>query len=304
MAATAGATPAGLTRIPIPGAYWRENGPPLRELALRPASEDDELFLVDASGALNATERATALLARCLASSAQEPDSAVSVSSLGVGDREACLLHLRRLTLGDRIEAVMRCPVPDCGELMELVFSIDELLVPPGRHPRREHRLRVGDAANVLLVRFRLPTSGDLAAVASASGADAGRGADELLRRCVTGITQGGRSVPAERLDEAARAAISEAMAEADPQALVEMELTCPACGESAAVLFDSGAYLVAELEERAAQLLEEVHTLALHYHWAEAEILAMPEARRARYLALLGAGTAGLSAQLPVPTA
>lgn len=34
--------------------------------------------------------------------------------------------------------------------------------------------------------------------------------------------------------------------------------------------------------------LYKEVHHLAFHYHWAEAEILAMSRAKRRRYLALL----------------
>jgi hypothetical protein len=35
-------------------------------------------------------------------------------------------------------------------------------------------------------------------------------------------------------------------------------------------------------------RLYEEVHVLALHYHWAEAAILALPTTKRRRYLALL----------------
>jgi hypothetical protein len=34
--------------------------------------------------------------------------------------------------------------------------------------------------------------------------------------------------------------------------------------------------------------LFEEIHHLAYHYHWAEADILAMSRAKRRRYLALL----------------
>jgi hypothetical protein len=33
---------------------------------------------------------------------------------------------------------------------------------------------------------------------------------------------------------------------------------------------------------------MEEVHVLALHYHWSEAEILGLPGPKRRRYLALL----------------
>ena len=33
---------------------------------------------------------------------------------------------------------------------------------------------------------------------------------------------------------------------------------------------------------------MEEIHVLALHYHWSEAEILGLPSPKRQRYLALL----------------
>lgn len=46
-------------------------------------------------------------------------------------------------------------------------------------------------------------------------------------------------------------------------------------------------------------RLYEEVHVIALHYHWPEREILALPVSRRRRYLALLarhvGRGQEGL---------
>lgn len=39
---------------------------------------------------------------------------------------------------------------------------------------------------------------------------------------------------------------------------------------------------------------MEEVHVLALHYHWSEAEILSLPSSKRARYLALLARHVGG----------
>ena len=35
-------------------------------------------------------------------------------------------------------------------------------------------------------------------------------------------------------------------------------------------------------------RLYTEVHHLALHYHWSERDILALPRGRRQRYLGLL----------------
>ena len=48
---------------------------------------------------------------------------------------------------------------------------------------------------------------------------------------------------------------------------------------------FDVAAFLDGEMGARAARLLDEVHLLALSYHWSEAEILALPSDRRQDYL-------------------
>jgi hypothetical protein len=51
--------------------------------------------------------------------------------------------------------------------------------------------------------------------------------------------------------------------------------------------------FFLQELDERAAQLTQEVHTLALHYHWSEREIMQMPRRRRTRYLELVSGAVA-----------
>jgi hypothetical protein len=35
-------------------------------------------------------------------------------------------------------------------------------------------------------------------------------------------------------------------------------------------------------------RLYEEIHLLALHYHWSEAALLGLPRSKRRRYLALV----------------
>jgi hypothetical protein len=83
-------------------------------------------------------------------------------------------------------------------------------------------------------------------------------------------------------------AAVAEAMGRADPQAAAEIALTCPACAHRWTVAFDAGAFLWAEIQAWAQQILRDVHTLAAAYGWNEAEILALPPARRRAYLDLV----------------
>jgi hypothetical protein len=288
MAATVAGTPGGPTAFSLPGAIWLDEGPPLRELTLRPLGPEDELFALDSAATLGPTERANALLERCLVGSAAGPGL---MTRLSMGDREAALLCLRKLSVGDRLEAIVTCPASGCGALMELDLSVDHLLLGSAEEPLREYLAQVGVDGRTALVTFRLPTTADLAAASDASREDPDQGASDLLSRCVIRIVRAGRDVAPDSLDEAARDAISDAMADVDPQAVIELELTCPACGLGFTVPFDAGAYLVQEVDARAASLLEAIHALALHYHWSEQEILRLPPGRRERYLELIARG-------------
>jgi hypothetical protein len=75
-----------------------------------------------------------------------------------------------------------------------------------------------------------------------------------------------------------------EAMA---PSLFSELEGTCPVCGAVVTCNFDPLQYTLRELRDQAAFVYEDVCTIAHHTHWSEAEILALPTARRARYAEL-----------------
>jgi hypothetical protein len=127
--------------------------------------------------------------------------------------------------------------------------------------------------------------------------------AAELLAQCVIVARRGSDKVEATQLDEDARASIASAMAERDPQADIELDLTCPSCGFAFSVQFDAASFFLKELDTRAAALLSEVHALAFHYHWSEREILAMAPSRRERYLTLLADTLSGYAGGGYAPT-
>jgi hypothetical protein len=53
-------------------------------------------------------------------------------------------------------------------------------------------------------------------------------------------------------------------------------------------VLLDVGTYFAEEINHRLPYLYREVHLMAWHYHWSEAEILSMTRSHRKIYLDLL----------------
>jgi hypothetical protein len=125
------------------------------------------------------------------------------------------------------------------------------------------------------LLSFRLPTGADQEEVA--------RIADEnvrpwLLRRLTLEPEQLGE------IDEALLAEADAALEAVAPVIINQVQAECPECGATNSV--DLDPYRV--LARRSDDLLRQVHQIATHYHWSEAEILAMPRMRRQRYLDLI----------------
>ena len=219
-----------------------------------------------------------------LAVASQPEADEQSVTRLPLGRRDERLLRLRAVLAGDAIEAIATCPA--CGEQVEFSTQVNALvaLVPPG--PIAESQtLEYGD----IRVTWRPLDSGDMAnAAASASAADAERA---LLDRSVLSAIGPAGSIEPSRLPDAVRAAVSRAMAAADPLAEVVIGLTCPRCEQAFDADVDVAGFVWAELNNRARRVLREVAILARAFGWTEDQVLALSEQRRAVYLAMVRDG-------------
>lgn len=222
----------------------------------------DWLAAWEAGRALPALIQPCRLLAPLLAGGMAE------ALALPLGQRDRLLLQLHTSLFGRALPTTGRCP--QCHEVLELQLDGPSLLVAATRMPPA---VAIDGQRHPL----RLPSSSDLQALAQQQLTLA-EGRHWLAARCLTGD-----SPPL--LDEMAVAAIAAAVAEADPQATIELALACPACGHGWPELFDIGSYLWSRLCHWAERLLDEVHLLASRYGWSEAQILALSPARRAHYL-------------------
>jgi hypothetical protein len=217
-----------------------------------------------------------------------------ALDGLSVGERDAQLLRLREALFGPRLYCAAACPA--CGERLEFDFEVADVL-PRGPAPASSAG-EMSVESGGYLVRFRLPTSADLLAVAEAGDASDAR--QRLLSLCVTvaeraaaGGAEGGAARPqvgAAQLPPHVVEAVVERMGEADPLADTQLALNCPACGRAWNQLFDIGSYLWAEIGDWARRTLREVHALARAYGWREADILALSAQRRQWYLEMIGA--------------
>ena len=199
------------------------------------------------------------------------------IGALSRGDRARLALAARASAQGDAVLLVVRCPAAGCGALADLALSTTDLAGRP-RPPRSRSRSP-----------WRRPTatarSGRRAA--TTNGPPAGR---------TTGCGAGWSAVAANRSARRAGApstrrvvqAIAIALAGLDPAADLAIVSACPQCGAWIEVELDPVELLVQSLATGEQRLLAEVHSLAFHYGWSEADILALPRPRRFAYLGLL----------------
>jgi hypothetical protein len=273
--------------VALPGGYWLD-GVCHREVGLRPLTGEDEAFLLETDEVLLPAQRITAVLARCLTHLGPlHPVPPQAVQQLTIGDREALLLHLRRLTLGERLPCVVKCPHADCGEKMDLELQVGDLLLAAYPHTQAFHEATVMGEWSPYRVRFRLPTGGDQEAASGLACADPQAGVELLLRRCVERVLADDDR-PITTVPPAVASELPSLMAGLDPQAELTLNLVCPVCSHAFSTLFDTATYFFQEVSRRMTHLYREVHLLAWHYHWSEAEILAMTGRKRQLYLGFL----------------
>ncbi len=244
------------------------------------ALSDGELLAVWEQGmAQSSLQRALLLLAAAMPETS--PDE---LARLTIGQRDMLLLALRRLMLGAHAESVATCP--QCGATVELTLDIAALQAEAQAVPANGQETDLVLEQAAYTVRFRLPTSVDLAAVMGK--ADVGLLRERLFERCVTAVEHDGKPASRPDLPDAIVEDVISRMAEADPQADIRVTLGCPDCGHEWQMVFDIASFFWHEIAARAQRILGEVHALARAYGWSESAILALSPQRRYLYLELL----------------
>jgi hypothetical protein len=195
---------------------------------------------------------------------------------LPIGERDAMLLELRGLTLGQELTLCDCCP--DCGLPLEIQLAIPALAT-AAPSPEAEA------AATSLCVagrpmRLRRAEPADLRAALRAGAA--ARGA--LAALCLEPLDGGPLVQPAE-IDEDLLDDIAGRLAGLDPQADLLFAFACPDCGLEWTSVLDIVDYFWTELRGHVSALADDVDDLARAYHWSESDILALPARRRAAYL-------------------
>lgn len=231
---------------------------------MRTLSNSELLELWERGTALHPIDRGLHALAFAMP---QQPYEALADWPLG--QRNTALAELHTACFGPQLEGWVACP--ECSERLEFAINANEFNVAPSQPEITVHGHN-----------FRLPTSRDLARIATES--DPHDAALLLAEQCcLEGFDAAGCSE--QDLDE-----IGIHLAEADPMAEMVIRFDCSECGHVWDEPLDIVAWLWGEIDGRARKLLFEIHTLASTYGWSESEILSLSERRRRLYLEMVHA--------------
>ncbi len=155
-----------------------------------------------------------------------------------------------------------------CGAPFEIPVRQSELPVKPAGPGYPGDTVNVGSRQ----ILVRTPTGADQAAIADLRPEEA---REALLHR-LSVLPDGFR------LTRRARAILEEAIQALSPEVALEVTAECPDCG--APLRLEVDPYLT--LTQSGWNIIDDVHVLARHYHWSEADILSLPLYRRQAYLA------------------
>ena len=198
-------------------------------------------------------------------------------AGLAIGERDGALVALYAAMFGPNLELATGCP--HCAARLDVRLTTQALTTEPP--PAAPVFVEIGGRT----FGVRPLDSIDLAAVAELGDVAAGR--VRLASRSL--IPVDGAGTP-ETLSEDDLDAIAGAVAAVDPGSDLYVPLTCSACGTAWDAPVDIAQMLTTEIEAAADTLLDDVHDLALAFHWSEAAILALPATRRRAYLERLRA--------------
>lgn len=193
------------------------------------------------------------------------PVAAELVAQLSCADRDQLALEIRTDLFGDRLLLTAACENPDCGERVDLDLSVAKLI---GQAVQTPETVIVDTDLGRVTIRPPL-------------GLD-----DPEAEQIWPDLTIEGPDWAA--LSEADRQRLALALARTEARPELGIAAPCPSCRLLIEIEIDPVDLLSREVRLGASRLMAEIHCLAFHYGWSEAEILALPRTRRWRYLELI----------------
>ena len=232
--------------LELPGGVLDRRGQCFKTVVVRPLTGRDEELLADRRYR-NAAQQVSEFLAQVLVEvpGLDKPVSRELVSEMLIGDRDYLLLRLRQISLGDRVEQVMRCPAPACGQKADVEFLISELpvrrvkAVQPVYEFELSEPLRKDDPKSGR-VALRLPTGHDLEAILDCKDVNPAMANTKLFARIVKKLDREPLSeAVARELSLRTRYEITAFLNKITPGPELRIEVQCPHCRADMSYPFD-----------------------------------------------------------------
>lgn len=264
-----------MMEVQLPGGLL-EDGCIQRNARFRPLTGRIEQTLIESAANLDRPAYVTFVLSEVLDVIGESAIDAEMVSRLSVADRQYLMLRLAALLNGEQMWLKVdcgHCDAPFDVELMRCDLPVKQA---GDSFPGVSLHLENWN------IEARVPTGQDQEAIMQGTEEEALR---TLLQHCICSVN--GESPQADfsrLLNEEEIDAIDEALDEVAPAVCDRLLVSCPECNTEQNALLDHYANI--GLDEYF--FYDEIHTLASHYHWSEADILDLPRAKRRRYLQLI----------------
>lgn len=266
--------------VTLPGGLSTDDGIE-RQARFHPLTGRIEQKLIEFTSAHNRTDYVTAVLSSTLQSIGKQPVTNKLVSTLCVADRQYLMLRLAAMLDGEQVWLKLSCG--HCHSLFDVDIQRCDLPVKPAgeNYPRVTLQLKNST------INARIPTGEDQQKIAELSDEQA---MFALLKKCICSVNG---DLPSEEfirtLSEADIESIDETLDEVSPAVCNQLLVNCPECGREQYAELDH--YDLSGINRHF--FYHEVHTLASHYHWSEAEILDLPQSRRHLYLDMINRSSA-----------
>lgn len=209
-----------------------------------------------------------------------------ALAEIPIGRRDGLIFRLRERTFGPWMVGLSTCPA--CGEQVELTIKVSDILY---EQTVNSHPPMILDFMGYK-VHFCLPCSRDLFAAVATGSLDAAY--NSLIEKSVLTAYYCKQRISAHDLPADVIQAMAGEMVKSDPQADVQMKITCSSCGQQWEQTFDIICFFWKEIDSWAHRILREVDALAGAYGWDEADILSLSSWRRQCYLEILNLEKAG----------
>lgn len=275
------------TRAPLvgelPAGYIGPDGRCHREVHLTALTGRGEMTLSDLPADAPISRAITAIVTLAVKRVGQYRMTEEIARALTPADRDYVLRKLWEVTFSNTVWAVLTCPT--CATKMDTEFDLRAVEIEAA--PQQSSYTARIDGRDMT---FRLPRASD---IEGAEAQDHGRPYDIAvvsLSRCVLSVD--GRTGLAvdevAKLPVASRLALEAAIEREYPDSELQLEATCPECGQRVAMVWDVPAQFFAALHTGRSALLRHIHLLSLYYHWPLSEILGLTTAARRHYVSLL----------------